>query len=221
MSFEHHCSYNLDDLPNRKVIKLVVVGDKDSGKTCLLLSYMTNAHPGEYVPTVFNNDEVKLMVDGNPVVLGLWDTSGQKDYERLRPLSYPQTDVFIYLFSIASPVSLESLTHPWCHPEIIHYCPNIPSILVGNKLDLRNDPETIERLSQKRMSPVTYEQGVQKAKELGALKYLECSSLTQQGIKEVFEEAVRVAILPKPTVGLSHVSGQPVDQKKSSGCVIC
>lgn len=130
------------------------------------------------------------MVDGKPISLGLWDTAGQEDYDRLRPLSYPQTDVFLICFSIVSPPSFDNVKAKW-YPEIDHHAPNIPIILVGTKLDLREDPGTLEALRQKRMEPVSYDQALVCAKEIKAHKYLECSALTQRNLKSVFDEAIR------------------------------
>ncbi len=159
-------------------IKCVVVGDGAVGKTCLLISYTTNKFPSEYVPTVFDNYAVTVMISGEPYTLGLFDTAGQEDYDRLRPLSYPQTDVFLVCFSVVNSSSFENVKEKWV-PEILHNCPNSPFLLIGTQVDLREDSSMIEKLARTKSKPITYEQGVRLAKELKSVKYVECSALTQ------------------------------------------
>ncbi|XP_061504572.1 ras-related C3 botulinum toxin substrate 1 isoform X1 [Anopheles gambiae] len=206
-------------------IKCVVVGDGTVGKTCMLISYTTDSFPGEYVPTVFDNYSAPMVVDGVQVSLGLWDTAGQEDYDRLRPLSYPQTDVFLICYSVASPSSFENVTSKW-YPEIKHHCPDAPIILVGKstsivrenhdlttlahcllllvpprtgtKIDLREDRETISLLADQGLSALKREQGQKLANKIRAVKYMECSALTQRGLKQVFDEAVRAVLRPEP-----------------------
>ncbi|KAM6146698.1 LOW QUALITY PROTEIN: rho-related GTP-binding protein RhoG [Phoenicopterus ruber ruber] len=178
-------------------IKCVVVGDGAVGKTCLLICYTTNAFPKEYIPTVFDNYSAQNTVDGRTINLNLWDTAGQEEYDRLRTLSYPQTNVFIICFSIASPPSYENVKHKW-YPEVCHHCPSVPILLVGTKKDLRNNPETMKRLKEQNQAPITTQQGISLSKQIHAVKYLECSALNQEGIKDVFTEAVRAVLNPVP-----------------------
>jgi len=183
-------------------IKLVIVGDGAVGKTSLLITYTSNSFPHEYVPTVFDNYTSNVLIDGATISLGLWDTAGSEDYDKLRPLSFPQTDVFIVCFSIVNSSSFKSISAKWCHPDmdiprggpyptgwqsIKHFCPDVPFILVGTKTDLR-DEFTVTKL-----------QGEELARNVGAIKYIECSSLIQDNVKEVFDAAIH-CVLIKPAI---------------------
>ncbi|KAF8564821.1 hypothetical protein P879_07365 [Paragonimus westermani] len=179
-------------------IKCVVVGDGAVGKTCLLISYTTNKFPTEYVPTVFDNYAVTVMVGGEPYTLGLFDTAGQEDYDRLRPLSYPQTDVFLVCFSVASPASFENAKDKWV-PEIMHHCPKVPFLLVGTQTDLRDDKPTISTTRGVKQEFISSDRGEKLARDLKAVKYLECSALTQRGLKNVLDEAIIAALEPPST----------------------
>lgn len=179
-----------------RTVKCVVVGDGMVGKTCLLISYTTDTFPEDYVPTVFDNYSETLNVDGQTVNLQLWDTAGQEDYDRLRPLAYPNTDVFILCFSLTSETSLRNIKAKW-YPEIREHCPQIPIVLVGTKLDLRNNKETIRQMRADKKNPVSHSQGSELAKQIKAKHYMECSAKTQENVKDVFLETVRVAINPE------------------------
>jgi small GTP-binding protein len=179
-----------------KHIKCVVVGDGAVGKTCLLLSYTTNAFPGEYIPTVFDNYSANVMVEDQQINLQLWDTAGQEDYKKLRPLSYPQTDVFVLCFSLVGPTSLENIQNMWV-PEVKEHCPNTPYILVGMKSDLRDQfPQHADEYKSKGMEPIPPTKGEEMKKVIGAQAYIECSARMQYNLKEVFESAIKVVLHP-------------------------
>jgi len=176
-----------------QAIKCVVVGDGAVGKTCMLMSFSNNTFPQEYVPTVFDNYNTAIMVDDTPYNLGLWDTAGQEEYDRLRALCYPQTDVFLMCFSIISPSSFENIKIRW-YPELQHHCPGTPCLLVGTKLDLRDDAAVNESLKSQGLAPITKDQGDSLCRELSCSGYVECSALTQKGLKQVFDEAARIVV---------------------------
>ncbi|CAN1757818.1 Rac-like GTP-binding protein ARAC1 [Linum perenne] len=166
-----------------RFIKCVTVGDGAVGKTCLLISYTSNTFPTDYVPTVFDNFSANVVVNGATVNLGLWDTAGQEDYNRLRPLSYRGADVFILAFSLISKASYENVSKKWI-PELKHYAPGVPIILVGTKLD---HPGAV---------PISTAQGEELRKLIGAPAYIECSAKTQENVKAVFDAAIRVVLQP-------------------------
>ncbi|KAH9329702.1 hypothetical protein KI387_001810, partial [Taxus chinensis] len=136
----------------------------------------------DYIPTVFDNFSANVVIDGNSINLGLWDTAadldeGQKDCNRLRPLSYKGANFFLLAFSLISRASYENVSKKWV-PELRHYAPGVPIIIVGTKLDLRE--ETHSASAHATTSAVTTTQGEELRKQIGAATYIECSSKTQQ-----------------------------------------
>ncbi|XP_068669721.1 rac-like GTP-binding protein RAC2 isoform X1 [Aristolochia californica] len=189
-----------------KFIKCVTVGDGAVGKTCLLISYTSNTFPTDYVPTVFDNFSATVVVDGQTVNLGLWDTAGQEDYNRLRPLSYRGADAFLLAFSLISRPSFENISKKWV-PELRHYAPSVPIVLVGTKLDLREDKQffmdhpgactiSTAQYSKSRLILSFNHEGEELKKQTGAVAYIECSSKTQQNVKAVFDAAINVILQP-------------------------
>jgi Rho family protein len=89
-------------------------------------------------------------VDGKAVQLALWDTAGQEEYERLRPLSYSKSHVILIAFAVDTPDSLDNVANKWIG-EVNELCPRVPTILVGMKKDLREDPVAIEEMRLKSM----------------------------------------------------------------------
>ncbi|KAI7745556.1 hypothetical protein M8C21_031560 [Ambrosia artemisiifolia] len=165
-----------------RFIKCVTVGDGAVGKTCMLISYTSNTFPTDYVPTVFDNFSANVVVG-----------ESQEDYNRLRPLSYRGADVFLLAFSLISRPSYENISKKWIS-ELRHYAPTVPIVLVGTKLDLREDKQYLS--DHPNVTPITTSQGEELKKTIGAAVYIECSSKTQQNVKAVFDAAIRVVLQP-------------------------
>ncbi|XP_071735807.1 rac-like GTP-binding protein RAC2 isoform X2 [Rutidosis leptorrhynchoides] len=180
-------------MASSKFIKCVTIGDGAVGKTCMLISYTSNTFPTDYVPTVFDNFSANVVVGDRTVNLGLWDTAGQEDYNRLRPLSYRGADVFVLAFSLISKASYENIAKKWIS-ELKNYAPTVPIVLVGTKLDLRDDKQYLK--DHPNTASITTSQGEELKKTIGASVYIECSSKTQQNVKAVFDAAIRVVLQP-------------------------
>jgi len=195
-------------------LKCVVVGAGAVGKTCLLISYASNTFPEDYVPTVFDTYNATVTWNDEPLSLGLWDTAGQEDYDRIRPLSYPDTNVFLVCFSVVNPNSFDNVTSKWV-PELRLHCSEAPIILVGTKIDLRGDTDVLKKLALKDLQPKIMEDGDKLKEEIGAVGYCECSAKSQEGLKEVFQKAIE-ATNPKPKITV-HTNKK---ESKKGGCVL-
>ncbi|KAI8985810.1 ras family-domain-containing protein [Pilobolus umbonatus] len=175
--------------------KVVVVGDGACGKTSLLNVFTRNQFPLIYEPTVFDNYIHEVSVEGKKVELSIWDTAGQEEFDRLRSLSYSDTHVIIVCFSIENRDSLENIPNRWVE-ELQKGCPQAVTILVALKCDLRDDEAALKK-SGKTTKPILYEEGLEVAKKIHAIRYLECSAKHNRGVRECFEQAAKVAISGK------------------------
>ncbi|NXY38608.1 RHOD protein, partial [Pomatorhinus ruficollis] len=110
-----------------------------------------------YIPTVFEKYTASLQVAGKPVKIHLWDTAGQEDYDRLRPLSYSDANVVLICFDVTDSNSFDNILTKW-YPEVNHFCKGVPVLLVGCKMDLRQDQEVLQKLKDGRMEPVSRQQ---------------------------------------------------------------
>ncbi|TPX73638.1 hypothetical protein CcCBS67573_g05090 [Chytriomyces confervae] len=201
----------MSEIPRRKI---VIVGDGACGKTCLLIVFVRNEFPEAYVPTVFENHTTSINIDGRNVELTLWDTAGQEDFDRLRTLSYPDTNSVLVTFAIDNPDSLENVQEKW-YPEVAQYCPGVPIILIGLKKDLRNDPAVIADLAKSGLTPVSQHQGADMARRIGAVTYMECSARNREGIQELFQAVTR-ASLPK-----QNAAGAPAQASGAAAAEGC
>ncbi|XP_009884572.1 PREDICTED: rho-related GTP-binding protein RhoF-like [Charadrius vociferus] len=139
-----------------------------------------------YVPTVFEKYTASLQVGGKPVKIHLWDTAGQEDYDRLRPLSYSDANVVLICFDVTNPNSYDNVLTKW-YPEVNHFCKGIPVLVVGCKTDLRKQQEG-------HLEPISYQKGEAMARQVRAVSYLECSARYQENIGDIFVEACGAAL---------------------------
>ncbi|XP_066971128.1 rho-related protein racC-like [Macrobrachium rosenbergii] len=173
-----------------QTIKVVIVGDGATGKTCLLLSYLNRVYPSEYVPTVFEN-HVGCFSDGeNDNHISFWDTAGQHEYGKLRPLAYQDTTVFLVCFSVDNRASFSSVSSHWL-PEVRKFCGlEVPTVLVGTKTDLRVDSRGKGKNQKNDTEYVTAEEGMAFAKSEKMFTYVECSALLSSGCDAAIKAAV-------------------------------
>jgi len=190
----------------------VFIGDGAVGKTSLIISYTTDSYPDEYVPTAIDTYKAVVHVDGEAVTFEMCDTAGQDDFDTLRPLVYPNVDVFVLCFSVVAPSSFTNIKEKWV-PEIRGSCGKVPVVLVGTQSDLREDAKTLVQLSQYKEHPVPEADAKKLAASIGCIAYVESSSLTQKNLKDVFDYAIMA--------GLKYRNKKEAKGKKKARKKVC
>lgn len=175
----------------KKPISCTVIGDGMVGKTCLSEVYSGQTMPQEYVSTVFNNYAGKSTVGGDKYVVSIFDSAGEHEYTELRSFSYKDSEVLLLCFSVSDRDSFESVKDFWA-PEVKDFLgKRVPIIVVATQTDTRSDLR----------GDISTEEGQKMAKEIGAERYLECSSSDQQSVLSVFENVVLTALKQRKRMG--------------------
>ncbi|KAM5193066.1 rho-related GTP-binding protein RhoF [Mantella aurantiaca] len=177
----------------RRDVKMVIVGDGGCGKTSLLMVYAKGSFPEQYAPSVFEKYTTNITIGSKEILLHLYDTAGQEDYDRLRPLSYQDVNLVLICYDVTNPTSFDNVLIKW-YPEVHHFCRGVPIVLIGCKTDLRMDKERLRKLKSSQQEPITYFQGEATCKNIQAEEYLECSAKFQENVDNVFREATLIAL---------------------------
>ncbi|EAY07156.1 small GTP-binding protein, putative [Trichomonas vaginalis G3] len=167
-------------------IKLVVIGDGAVGKTSLLSVLKGEPFPERYVPTVFDNYALDVTHNNKPYRLHIWDTAGQDEFDRLRPLSYQDAKVILICFELDKRASFSNLSDRWI-AEVNYFCKEVKMILVGCKADLREQSN----------ESVSDEEALAFAKQHGGIPYIATSARTGLNVDKVFPTAIDITSIKK------------------------
>lgn len=175
-------------------IKCVIIGDGCIGKTEMVMGFANNTFSSEYVSTIFDYYSTNCSLNDKNISMQLWDTSGQEEYARFRPLCYSEADIFIICFSLVSPYSYENVEYNWIQ-ELKQHNPDVPYILVGLKSDLRDDFHKMnDEFRAKGYSPISSIQGLDLMRKIGAHEYIECSAKNPSSLQNVFKSAATIVL---------------------------
>mmetsp|Transcript_64758 Transcript_64758/g.130247 ORF Transcript_64758/g.130247 Transcript_64758/m.130247 type:complete len:339 (+) Transcript_64758:65-1081(+) len=185
-------------------VKVVVVGDGGCGKTSLTSTYagISDIESNSSSAMPWEVQQKTTGLTGHLCVVCLWDVSAEEEMDRLRPLAYHQADLFLLCFSVVQPESYESARAKWAREVRFHASSKeVQLVVVGLMADLRQDPAIKARLDDKNLAPIQPEQGKSLAQQLNARCYVECSSLSKQGVTDAVEKAVG-SVIPNIKKGI-------------------
>jgi Ras family protein A len=134
---------------------------------------------------------VDVEIEKGLVELQLINTWGAEIHDRIRLFSYLDAHIILICFSVDNPESFESVEKKWV-PEVCHFCPGVPFLLVGCKTDLRHHRQTIDELIKDGKRPISKGQGEEMGRRIGAKAYRECSAKNGEGVTQVFRTTAAI-----------------------------
>ncbi|KAL7024967.1 hypothetical protein ACKWTF_013279 [Chironomus riparius] len=185
------------------IVKIAVVGDSVVGKTCLIYRYCHDIFLEQDNSLNIDKEETEVTIDGTNYTINLVEPKTDEDANRYRPFYYKNSKVIILCFGIEDRLSFENISNKWI-PDLKHLsCKPISFILVATKIDLRDDSNSSEAF-------IKTAEGEGLAKKIGARRFIECSAMSNVGVKDAIEEALRVA-----------TDKVVVIKAKEHSCVVC
>ncbi|CAH1173630.1 unnamed protein product [Phaedon cochleariae] len=172
-------------MSSKSTIRLTVVGDGDTGKTCMLIVYKDKKFDERYVPTVFDVYSMDLEINSTTYRIILSDTAGQEDFGKLRTFAYKDVDAFILTYAVDRRASYENVFLKWA-PELKRFAPKAKIIVAATKTDLRT--------KQNDLQP---EDGEMLARDIGANGFIETSSKLMNNVDKAFEMAISAVLYNK------------------------
>ncbi|ELP84970.1 Rho GTPase, putative [Entamoeba invadens IP1] len=186
-----------------KLVKCFFIGDGTVGKTSIILRYSLGVFKNYYLPTVLETTCFNVFVKNEKIELWVCDVIEQDDYMNRLPMLYNGIDLFVVCYSVVDVNSFEHVVTKW-KSNIEYYSPNTPLMLLGTKIDLREENKKVVKPIQNKVNWISTEQGINKAKEIKAVLFMECSSLTGFNITTLFQNIAKVA---KPQTVFSKTNG--------------
>lgn len=206
------------DIDDENEFKLVLLGQSSVGKTCIVNYFILGQFDQSATPTLgATYASSQIDVNGKPISLQIWDTAGQERYKVLAPMYYRGSHAAILVYSISDPQSFYSEIDYWVNSLKEKTDGNVQLFLVGNKIDLRDNPDDSE------VAQITEEEGQEKANSLGAT-FMETSAAKGIGIEELFNTVAKKCLENASKKNHEVKSKGDVDventnaEKKSSNC---
>ena len=164
-------------------LKITVIGDAGVGKTSLLYVLVGHAFPTRYIPTIFEGLQLEREINKEAFKINIWDTAGQDEYDRLRPLSYSGANIIFLCFALDCQESFQNVTRKWI-PEIRHYAPYAQIFLIGTKYDMYQHDNP---------NHVSYKEAQQLVIDQKLTCYTQCSAKENFGIDKIFNAISQVS----------------------------